>query len=126
MRSVITALPVRLPNCPGVTDRVLRVEVSQIARRGANGVDPTCPQRLLVACPQGSNFSEPKPSPAVENYPNTILTPFALTVFVRVVDLENRNETFTCVPFIPPYRFMGENHGLPYFPSLCYEVEGNV
>lgn len=62
MQSVITALPVRLPECPGVTDMVSQGRnVSGFT--GGTGADPTSPQHLLVALPQSSNVSKPNPNP---------------------------------------------------------------
>lgn len=90
IQGVITALPVRLTEMSwshwhGSQDGSNRLHQG-------NGADPICPQHPLMVLPQSSNFESLIPTPAVENYPRDILTPFALTVFVRIVDLENRNK----------------------------------
>lgn len=52
--------------------------------------------------PWAANSQSPIPTPAIENYTSIILTPFALIVFVRVVDLENKNKhLFVCSLYHP-------------------------
>lgn len=119
---------VSLPPCqPGSLNVPLQsvrwkvwVEVSPAALRE---VVAACPQHLLVVQLRGSNPPNLLPAQLQNSQSCFILTPFALIVFVRIVDLENRKETLTQVHLMPHYRLAaGKKNYLPSFPSLCHKT----
>lgn len=118
MLSVITALQSRLTECPGVTD-VVSQGGSVSGCWGKWGQTQHAHSTSWWLFPWVATSQNPIPTtPAVENYTSTILTPFTLIVFVRVVDLENRNKHLLVCTLYRPTGSVKKIIIFP-FPLVC-------